>query len=370
MPMDLCERYGLQRVINAYDRATFLGGARVLPEIAEVVCAGLGEPFRIDDLQAAAGRAIARRSGAEAGCVTACAAAAITLGVASAMTGTEHDRVRQLPDTTGMKSRVVIQRGHRISFGAPVVQMIRLSGAQVVEAGTKERCRAEDVAATIDDQTAAVFAVESYHTVDYDGLKLAELAEVAYAAGVPLLVDAATQELRLREIVGMGPDLVGCSSHKYFSSTTAGIVAGRADLVAGVLAQGVGIGRGMKVGKEGILGVIAATDTPMQTDTEAWSRAERAKVERIVERLSAIPGLQATISPDPNGCPFDRVRLTLDESTGHTAQSLREALMARDPAIHIRIYGSEPDATYLNATEMTENEVEAVCDAIGEVLAG
>jgi len=135
-----------------------------------------------------------------------------------------------------------------------------------------------------------------------------------------------------------------------------------------VLAQGPGIGRGMKVGKEGILGVIAAMDTPMQTDTAAWSRAERAKIERIVERLSAIPGLHASISPDPNGCLFDRVRLTLDESTGHTAQSLRMALRERDPVIHIRIYGTEPDATYLNATELTEDEVEAVCEAIAEVL--
>lgn len=233
--MDLHERFGLRRIINAYDKATSLGGARVLPEIAEVVGAGLGE-----------------------------------------------------------------------------------------------------------------------------------LAQIAHAAGVPLLVDAATQELRLREIMAMGPDLVGCSAHKYFGSTTAGIVAGRADLVAGVLAQGPGIGRGMKVGKEGILGVIAAMNTPMQTDTAAWSRAERAKVERIIERLSAIPGLQATISPDPNGCPFDRVRLTLDGSTGHTAQSLRMALRERDPVIHIRIYGTEPDAVYLNATELTDDEVEALCDAIGE----
>ena len=254
------------------------------------------------------------------------AAAAITLGVASCMTGTDRERVAQLPDTTGMPGRVVIQRGHCVSFGAPVEQMIRLSGAEVVAVGDEERCRAEDVEAALGEDVAAVFAVESYHTVDYDGLKLHELAEVAHASGVPLLVDAATQELRLREIVAMGPDLVGCSAHKYFASTTAGIVAGRADLVAGVLAQNVGIGRGMKVGKEGILGVIAAMDTPMQTDTAAWSRAERRKVERIVERLSGVPGLEATISPDPNGCPFGRVRLTLDEGGAHTPQSLRTAL--------------------------------------------
>ena len=368
--MDLHERYGLRRVINAYDKATFLGGARVLPEIAEVVSAGLAEPFEIDDLQAAAGRAIAAHCGAEAGCVTACAAAAITLGVASCMTGTDRERVAQLPDTTGMPGRVVIQRGHCVSFGAPVEQMIRLSGAEVVAVGDEERCRAEDVEAALGEDVAAVFAVESYHTVDYDGLKLHELAEVAHASGVPLLVDAATQELRLREIVAMGPDLVGCSAHKYFASTTAGIVAGRADLVAGVLAQNVGIGRGMKVGKEGILGVIAAMDTPMQTDTAAWSRAERRKVERIVERLSGVPGLEATISPDPNGCPFGRVRLTLDEGGAHTPQSLRTALAEGDPAIHIRIYGAEPDAAYLNATEMTDAEVEVVCDAIAGALGG
>jgi len=369
--MDLYERYGLRRVINAYDKATHLGGARVLPEIAAVVAAALPEVFELDDMQAAAGRAIAAATGAESGCVTACAAAAITLGVAASMTGGDSEKVAQLPDTAGMPNRVVIQRGHCISFGAPVAQLIRLAGAEVAPAGSADGCTAGQLERELaEGDIAAIVAVESYHTVDYPGLELPELVEMARAANAPLLVDAATQELRLREIVSMGVDLVSCSAHKYFGSTTAGVVAGRRDLVEAVLLQNRGIGRGMKPGKEAILGVVAAFDTEMQRNTEAWSAAERRKIERIVARVGRLPGVEATVSPDPNGCPFVRARLHLDPAeTGHTAATLRAALLRDEPAIHVRIYGREQDCVYLNATEMTEDEVEVVCDRVCAALA-
>jgi len=368
--MDLHERFGLTRILNAYDKATFLGGARVLPEVAEVVCASLSETFEMAELQKVAGRIIARETGAESGCVTACAAAAITLNVAACMTGADPARIAQLPDTAGMPSRAVMQAGHRISFGAPVEQMVRLSGAEVIVAGDEEGCSRDDLRRAVDAEgIACLVAVESYHTADYPGLRLTELVEVAHDASLPIVVDAATQELRLREIVAMEPDLVGCSAHKYFGSTTAGIVAGRADLVEAVLAQSRGIGRGMKVGKEGVFGVVAAWDTPMQLDTASWSAEERRKCERVSERLSEVAGLSPILSPDPNGCPFDRVRVDVDQdATGYTPKSLRAALAQGDPAVHVRVYGDEPEAFYINMTELTSAEVDEVCDQIEATL--
>jgi len=366
--VDVFEEYGLRRVINAYDKATPLGGARVAPEVAAAVAAILPEVVEMDALQAAAGRAIAEASGAEWGCVTACAAAAITLGVAACMTGSDPARVAQLPDTSGMKRRVVIQKGHCISFGAPVKQMIRLAGAEVVEAGGDSGCQAWQVeAALANGGVAALMAVESYHTARYAGLKLPEMAALARKAGAPLVVDAATQELRLREIVAMGPDLVGCSAHKYFRSTTAGVVAGRRGLVEAVKLQNGGIGRPMKAGKEAVIGVIAALRAGLGEASEEWRRREGAKIDRILERLSRLANAEVTRSPDPNGCPFDRVQVRL-RTDRFTPRSLRDALMSGQPAVCVRVYNPDQDSVFLNATEMTEDEVEVMCDRMAAVL--
>ena len=100
--MDVYERYGLTRTINACGKMTHLAGAAVLPQVAEVVDAAIPRFFDLDELQAQAGDTIARATGAEWGCVTACTAAGITLGVAASMTGRDLGKVWQLPDTSGM----------------------------------------------------------------------------------------------------------------------------------------------------------------------------------------------------------------------------------------------------------------------------
>jgi len=368
--MDLYEKHGLRRVVNAYDKATSLCGAVVLPEVAEAVAECLQHCYELDAVQEAAGRAIAEATGAEWGCVTACAAAGITLGVAASMTGKDAAKVAQLPDTDGMPCRVIIQKGHCINFGAPVKQMIRLSGARVVEVGDANTCPADLIRYELNKgDAAAVVAVESYHTVRARGPALSELAELAHAAGVPLIVDAATQELRLRELVSYGPDLVIASAHKYFSSTTAGIVAGRRDLVEAVYLQNRGIGRGMKAGKEAIFGVIAALEHHRRQDLAGWIAEENRKVQRVLDLLKDVPGVQAAVDPDPNGCPFSRVRLSADaEVTGHSAVSLTQALAAGDRTVVVRVYHPDEGCVYLNLTEMNDEEIAFACGKISEIL--
>ena len=305
--------------------------------------------------------------------MTACAAAGITLGVAASMTGRDPAKVAQLPDTTEMPNRVIIQKGHCINFGAPVKQMIRLSGAEVVEVGDANTCSAELIRHELArGNVAAIVAVESYHTVHTvraRGPKLSELAELAHEAGVPLIVDAATQELRLHELVSYDLDLVVASAHKYFSSTTAGIVAGRRELVEAVYLQNRGIGRGMKAGKEAIFGVIAALDHHMQQDIATWTAEENRKVQRVLDLLADIPGLRAVADPDPNGCPFSRVRLSVDSPiTGHTAVSLQQVLADGDPTVVVRVYHPNDGCVYLNMTEMNDKDIAFACEKIKEAV--
>ncbi|MSS72712.1 MAG: aminotransferase class V-fold PLP-dependent enzyme [Candidatus Latescibacteria bacterium] len=367
--MDLHEKYRLTRVINACGKMTHLAGAAVLPEIVEAVNAALPYFFDLDELQERAGEVIARATGAQWGCVTACTAAGLTLGVAASMTGKDLGKIAQLPDTTGMKDEVVLQKGHAVNFGAPITQMIRLAGARPVEVGTINGTSEHHLKHALTDRTAAVMFVVSHHTVRFGCLPLKRVVEIAHEQGIPVIVDGAAQEAMIQQIIAAGADLAVCSGHKYLSGTTAGIVAGREDLVRAVNMQNRGIGRPMKVGKEGIVGAMAALEHRMRLNLADWEAGQDRKMKRIIERLSNIPGLALTVDPDPNGNPFSRARVTVDPAqTGLTAAILNRAMADGDPSIRLR--GHHVDEGYFNvdAIEMTDEEVDLTCDRLRKFL--
>ncbi|MDG1893840.1 MAG: aminotransferase class V-fold PLP-dependent enzyme [Fuerstiella sp.] len=368
--MNLFEKYKLRRVINACGKMTHLCGAIVLPEIAAEASESLRHFFILDELQAAAARLIVEATGAESGCVTACTSAGITLGVAATMSGSNVAKVLQLPDTTGMPSRVLIQKGHCVNYGQPVTQAIRLSGAVAHEVGTIHRCLPEELRLQLErGDVTAIVHVESHHTARFGWVRLPQVVQLAHEFDVPVIVDGAAQDQRLEELIQTGADLVITSAHKYLCSTTGGIVAGQRSLIEAVYLQNKGIGRPMKAGKEAIIGAMAALDYRQRQDISAWTTVQDGKVERILEALADVPGLTLNVDPDPNGCPFSRARLTPDLMTcGHTAADLRDALADGDPTIVVRAHHAEEGYINLDAIEMTDEEVEYVCDAIRRIL--
>lgn len=369
--MDLFEQYGLKRVINACGKMTHLAGALVLPEIAQAAAESMKHFFLLDELQAAAGRVIAEATGAESGCVTACTAAGITLGVAASMTGNDLARVWQLPDPQGMPHRVLIQKGHCVNYGNPITQSIRLAGATAVEVGVINRCGVEELRHELrKGEVAAVVHVESHHTVQYGWVKLPEVVRLAHEFDVPVIVDGAAQDQRMRSLIATGADIVLTSAHKYLCSTTAGIVAGKKELVEAVYLQNRGIGRTMKAGKEAIVGAMAALAYRQQQDMAAWTAEQDRKMGLILNRLADIGGLKLQVDPDPNGCPFSRARLTPDPLfTGHTAATLTDALAAGDPTIVVRAHHVDEGFIHLDAIEMTDEEIELTCQRVRALLA-
>ena len=367
---DLHTKYNLRRVINACGKMTHLAGAIVLPEIAAAAAQALTHFFVLDELQAAAGKIIAQASGAESGCVTACTSAGITLSVAGCITGNDLAKVHQLPDATNLRRRVLIQKGHCVNYGAPITQSIRLAGATVTEVGAVNNTQPEHLEYELSHgDVAAVVCVESHHTVQHGYLKLPQVVEIAHRAEVPVIVDGAAQDHRLRQLIEIGADLVITSAHKYLCSTTGGVIAGRRDLVEAVLLQNKGIGRGMKAGKEAIIGAMAALEYRMNEDIAAWTAEQDRKVSLILDRLADIPGLALSIDPDPNGCPFSRARLTPAPSVcGQTADSLTEALAEGNPTIVTRSHHADEGYLNLDAIELTDEDVEFMCRRIREVL--
>ncbi|SAL35581.1 selenocysteine synthase [Caballeronia sordidicola] len=324
--MDFYSRLGLRPVINVNGTMTSLGASIVAPPVIEAVASILPQFVEIDDLQRKASAAIARACGSEGGYVTASCSAAITLGIAATMTGDDAGLIERLPDTSGMRNEVVIQTGHLVNYGAPIDQAIRLAGARVVPVGAATEAHGYQLASTITERTTAALYVVSHHTVQFGLIQVEEFIAEAHARGVPVIVDAAS-EYDLTRFIAAGADLVLYSAHKFLGGLTAGIVAGRKTLVRAAYFQNGGIGRGMKVGKEGIAGAIAALEQWQHRDHAAARARERGYLDLWIAGLSGRPGIRAETDADPTGNPLDRLKLSIDPRNARiSAWDLADAL--------------------------------------------
>jgi L-seryl-tRNA(Ser) seleniumtransferase len=285
------------------------------------------------------------------------------------MTGVDLARVEQLPDSRGMKAEVVIQVGHMVSYGAPVEQAIRLAGAKVVPVGQATDARAYQLRAALNETTAAALYVISHHCVDYGQIPLRPFAAICHECGVPVIVDAAS-EYDLRGFLEAGADLVIYSGHKFLGGPTSGIVAGRKELVRAAHLHNAGIGRGMKVGKESIAGLIATLEAWERRDHAAVRAREDAHLALWQARLTGQPGLRAERLPDPTDNPLDRLRCHVDPAvTGTTAWDLAAALGAGEPPVIVRDHHAENGFFDLDPCNLHDGEAELVAARILAELA-
>jgi seryl-tRNA(Sec) selenium transferase len=168
--------------------------------------------------------------------------------------------------------------------------------------------------------------VVSHHVVDYGLLNLKEFVEIAHAKGVPVIVDAAS-EYDLRIFLEQGADIALYSGHKFLGGPTSGIVAGKKELVRNAFLQNMGIGRGMKVGKESIFGVMAALKPGKQRDHAGIRERETGYLNLWKRHADGRPGVTALIEPDPTNNPLDRMRVIISAPEAHiTAWDLADAL--------------------------------------------
>jgi D-glucosaminate-6-phosphate ammonia-lyase len=365
---DLRQRLGLRPVINVSGTMTALGASIVVPAAIRAMGEILPEFVEINDLHRKASAVVARLTGAEAGFITASASAGITLALAGCMTGADLGRVEQLPDTRGMKNEVVIQVGHLVGYGAPVEQAIRLAGAKVVSVGQATEVRGYQLAHGLTESTAAALYVVSHHTVQYGQLPLDRFAAICHERGVPVVVDLAS-EYDLRGPLKAGADLAIYSAHKFLGGPTAGIVAGATGLVRACFLQNFGIGRGMKIGKESIVGTMAALEAWEKRDHTGIRALETRYLRLWMERLKGQPGVIVHLIPDPTQNPLDRLVLSVNPEQAHvTAWELADRLAAGDPPVIVRDHEVELRHFFLDPCNLHPGEAGLVADRILEEL--
>lgn len=348
---------GLRPVVNAAGTLTVLGGSRLAPPVHEAMREAAGAFVDLPALQRAVGARIAERTGNEAGYVTSGATAGLTLAVAACMTA----------DTGAFggsggpeRDTVALFVGHR----GPYDYAARALGARIVEFGADT----DSIAAALHGRTACVlwFAGEHYgHGAPQPGT----VVELAHAAGVPVLVDAAAQIPPVGSLwhytTELGADVAIFSGGKGLRGPqSSGLLLGRTGIIEGARAHGApnhAVGRGMKVGKEELLGLLAAVEWTLEQDEAALLRRYEAAVELWVDRIAALPGMTAWRGyPSEAGQPHGRALIRPTPASGWTAQALADALWQRDPAVAVLVHR---DAIALNPQTIDEGEEHRVVEA-------
>ena len=365
---DVFDRYGLKRIIGLSGTETVRGASPVAPEVVAAVSELVPHLVEMAELQSVASAVIAEAYGTEAGCVTGCSAAGIAITTAACMTGRDLANAEQLPDTTGMKNEVVLQRGHNVTWGGHALQTVEMTGARVVEIGAATECGTYQLRHALRPETAAALYVVSHHTVQTGLIDLERFCAVCHEAGVPVVVDAAA-EPNFRDFVAAGADLVITSAHKVFAGLTAGVIAGRKDLVQACMYQEKGIGRPMKAGKEGVIGAIAGIERWLRLDHEGLARDLEARLERAVAALQGLEGVRVSLEDDWTSRAFRRVRLDVaPERAGISAFALARQLAAERPAVSVRALYADQGFVQLDLRRSDDATVDHVCERIVAIV--
>ncbi len=360
---------GCKRLINVSGTMTGLGASIASEQVRQATAAAMGDFVSMHELQAQASIAISDLTGAEAGCMTASASAGISLSIAGCMTGMDPGRVEALPKSPGEKNEVVVQLGHLCGYGAPVSQAIELTGATVHPIGQSTHVMDYQLESALTEKTAAALYVVSHHVVHYGQMPFPRFAEICRGKGVPVIVDAAS-EYDLKGFIADGADLAVYSGHKFLGGPTSGLIAGKRDLVRAAYLQNIGIGRGMKIGKESIAGAIAALRQWQSRDHAGIRAQEQAALDLWVEALTGIEGITPQIVPDPTGNPLDRLQVNIDPAKlGTSAATLARALGEQDPAIIVRNHEVELGYFQLDPCNLKPGQADIVAETLEMVCA-
>jgi uncharacterized pyridoxal phosphate-dependent enzyme len=329
------EELGVNTVINCQGTMTMLGGSILRPEL-EAVMAMAGRHFvSIPELEVAAGKRIAEMLKLPDGysaLVTSGAAAAMQSGLAGILTGDNENFIRQIPDLTGMKSEVIIQKSHRNPFD----HQLRNTGIKLIEIETRDQLRQ-----AVSDRTAMMHFSNFANAAGQ--IKVDEWIKLGKQYNVPCMNDAAADTppvSHLWDYANMGYDLITISGGKAMRGPQcAGLLIGRKDLVAYALLNNSPhedtLGRSQKVGKEEILGMVKALELYLNEDHDGLTQEWQARLERISRELTKIPGVSTSFfTPDiANHVPH--MQISWDSRVPLEPKQVSRTLRSSKPSIVI-----------------------------------
>ena len=369
--ISIYEKYNLKKVINASGRMTILGVSTPRPEVVNTVCKGLNEYFEIKDLVDKTGQYIANLLNVENAVVVSCASAGIAQAVAGVIVKDDLDLLMNLHSSDKYVPReIIVPKGHNVNFGAPIGTMVGLGGGIVVEAGYANECKPEHIESLINPDTAAILYVKSHHCVQKSMLSVAQTASIAKKYNIPLIVDAAAEE-DLQTYYQQGADLVIYSGAKAIEGPTSGLVIGCQQAVEWVKRQSQGIGRPMKVGKEGILGLTKAIELYITEPKQETGQQMVAKMTPFIEKLNAIAGISAKVVWDGAGRDIARAEISFDAKvTGKSAQDMVHLMKQGKIAVYFRDYKANEGKVDADVRSVTGEQLDIIYNKIKAIIQG
>jgi uncharacterized pyridoxal phosphate-dependent enzyme len=356
-------KLGIKPVINAQGTYTSLGGSIMPPEVVQAMAEAAGWFVPIAELQEKVGTRIADLLGVPAAMVTAGAASAISVATAACMTLAKPDGLACLPETDGLKNEVIIQKGHRCGYEPQILA----TGAKLVWVETPDELKR-----AINTRTAMMFFLNRYEP--FGQIKRTAWIKTGKEHDIPLFNDAAADVPppgRFSEYLGQGFDLVTFSGGKALRGPqSSGLLLGRSDLIAAgrlAISPHLGTGRAMKVGKEEIIGLLAAVERFLKLDHDAEWRTWETRASEIIAVLDEIPGLNARrdVPEIANHSPH----VVLEWSPWHapiTARDLAAKLLGGDPPIAVLAEGEH--TLRIAVWTLREDEHQAVANKISETF--
>jgi D-glucosaminate-6-phosphate ammonia-lyase len=363
---DYFKELGIKPFINAAGTYTTLTASLMQPEVVQAIDYASKQFVHLIELHDKVGERIASLIGCEAAMVTAGAASALTLGTAACMTGTSEEFIRHLPDTTGMKTEVIIQKSHRYGYD----HAVRNCGIRFVEVETSE-----ELERAVNSKTAMMLFFNANDPVGK--IKAAEFVELGKKHNVPTFNDAAADVPpvdALSRYTKLGFDLVTFSGGKGIRGPqSAGLLLGRKDLIAAARLNGPPnsdtIGRGMKVNKEEYLGMMVAVEQYVKRDHAAEWREWEKRVKVIADSVGPISGVKTeTFVPEiSNAVPHLRITWDAGAVKITPAEAIKR-LREGDPSIELR--PGAKDALEVAVWMLQPGEAQIVAKRIREVLKG
>ena len=324
------EDIGVRPLINCIGTITTLSGSLILPEVRQAMAEASMRYVQIDELMQGVGARIAEVMQCEWGLVTAGCAAALTQVTAACVAGTDPDKMRRLPDTSGMKNEVIVQASHRQGYDRAVTAV----GTQLIEVTTRA-----ELEAAYTERTAMLLIFGD--AAERGEITVQEMVDSGHARGVPSFADAAAERPDVPNwYLEQGVDAVAYSGGKCLRGPQAsGLVLGRKELLQATFANGCphgSIGRPMKAGKEEIMGLLAAVEQWIARDHEAeWKEWER-RLQVVADAVTQFKSVSISTSKPgrSNVAPVLRVHWDQEQLAIEPAEVVRQ-LDAGEPRIEV-----------------------------------